>query len=321
MKKKVFVILISILVLFSACGKTVKKSDGKFKIGIVQIVEHEALDRARLGFIEGLDEANIKVDIDYKNAQGEIATCRSIVEKFIKDEVDLIYAISTPAAQVAAAATDKIPVLFSAVTDAEQAGLVESNEKPGSNVSGSSDMVDINKQLSIFKEINENIKKIGIIYSQDEQNSHSQAKLIKEKAKTLGLEIIEKQIQNISDLPQVSESLMKNIEGLYILSDNKIASSVSLLTQMANINNVISVCAEEAHVREGGLISQGINYKSLGAQTAEMAKKILIDKLSPSDLPVELSEKVERVINIDSLKLLKLNPDLKVFQDSKNISE
>lgn len=322
MKKKILIVIAAMIMVLSACVNS--KGNGNAKdqvtIGIVQLIEHEALDNARKGFEDRMRELNPNVKIEYKNAQGEITTARTITEKFVKDGVDLIYAIATPAAQAAAAITKDVPILFSAVTDAEQAGLVESNKKPGANVTGTSDLVDIKGQLSLVKEINPRAKRVGVIFSADEQNSFIQVEQLKKASAELGLEIVDKSIQNISDLPQTAESLSKDIDAFYLLSDNKIASSISLLTDIANKNSIPTICAEEAHVKAGGLISQGISYYKLGQQTADMANKILTDGLKTGDMAVENSKEVTKIINGKTVETIGLDKTLNVFKDAKDVN-
>lgn len=322
MKKKILIVIAAMIMVLSACVNS--KGNGNAKdqvtIGIVQLIEHEALDNARKGFEDRMRELNPNVKIEYKNAQGEITTARTITEKFVKDGVDLIYAIATPAAQAAAAITKDVPILFSAVTDAEQAGLVESNEKPGANVTGTSDLVDIKGQLSLVKEINPRAKRVGVIFSADEQNSFIQVEQLKKASAELGLEIVDKSIQNISDLPQTAESLSKDIDAFYLLSDNKIASSISLLTDIANKNSIPTICAEEAHVKAGGLISQGISYYKLGQQTADMANKILTDGLKTGDMAVENSKEVTKIINVKTVETIGLDKTLNVFKNAKDVN-
>lgn len=319
MKKMKLLALILLALGLSACGGQKEEGKKEMRIGIVQLIEHQALDQARLGFEDELKALGVEADIDYKNAQGEITTARTIVEKFIKDDVDLIYAIATPAAEAAVSSTDQIPVLFSAVTDPQGAKLVESEDRPGKNATGTSDAVDVRLQLSLFKEIDPKIKKVGVLLSADEQNSFTQVEELKKVAKDLDLEILDRSIQNISDLPITAQSLAPKVDAFYLLSDNKIASSISLLTDVAKAHKLPTVCVEEAHVRGGGLISQGISYYKLGQQTAEMAKKILVEGQDPSEIPVERSKSFEKIINQGTIKELGLDPGLEVFKDGKAI--
>lgn len=305
------------------CGKKQEKNveSSGYKIGIVQLMEHVALDDARLGFVEKLDELGIDYQLDYKNAQGDMAVARTISEKFVADGVDLIYAIATPAAEAAATATDEIPVLFSAVTDPVAAHLVDSIQEPNGNVTGTSDRADIKLQLSMYKDLDPSIKTIGVIYSLDEINSKVQVEEVEKLAKEVGLEVKSAGISNISDLPQTASSLIKDVDAMYLVSDNKIASSISLLADLLIENKMLSICAEESQVLGGALLTNGLKYKDLGAQTGEMAKRILVDGEDPGQMPVEFSKNVITVVNKNTLEALGLSQDLKAFQGAEYVGD
>lgn len=319
--KKFLVLLLTFCLCLSACSnkKENMKKNESLKVGILQYIEHPALDSAREGFVEKVKNSDLNIEIDYQNAQGDVGVARTIAEKFVSDKVDLIFAIATPAAEAASAATSDIPILFSAVTDPVAAHLVESLEKPGGNVTGTSDSVDIKSQLELFKNINENIKTIGFIYSADEANSLVQLEEIETAAKDLGCEIKAFAIQNISDLPQIAESAAQKSDAVYIPTDNKVASSVSLLAEILKEKKIPSVGAEESHVKSGALISNGINYEELGKQTGKMAEEILKNEKSPSEIPVESSKNFTKVFNSETLNALSLDRSLKVFEDAKDI--
>ena len=325
--KKLLAIVLAALMLLTACAKDgadmgePKKESKKFKIGIVQLVEHPALDNARMGFEDQLKALGIEADIDYQSAQGDIPTARTIAEKFVNDKVDLIYAIATPAAQAAAGATTEIPVLFSAVTDAVAAELVASNEMPGGNVTGTSDAADLDSQLDLFKKIDPNINTIGMIYTADEVNSVTQVKQVEEMAPKFGLKTVSKSITQISDLPQVAQSIMAEADAFYVLTDNKIASSISILADILKENKKISVSAEESHIDGGLLISKSLSYQQLGKQTADMAKKILVDGAAPKDIPVETAKELKLSVNTKTLEVLGLDKGMEVFKGAIEIDK
>lgn len=329
--KKILSMIIVLAVTLTACGGNSSSANIKteetveetreFNIGIVQYIEHPALDATKDGFIKGLEEEGLKVKVDVKSAQGDIGVARTISEKFVSDGVDLIFAIATPAAEAAVGATSEIPILFSAVTDPVAAHLVESNEKPGGNVTGTSDIVDIEAQLALFKQINPDIKKIGIVFSSDEINSQTQVEMVEKLVPNMDLELEVMSIQNISDLPQVAQSLAQKVEGMYMVSDNKIASSVSLLSEVLIENNIPSVCAEEALVEGGGLISNGISYFGIGEQAGVMAKKILGDGMSPSEIPVETSKTETKIVNRKTMEALGLEENLEAFKEAEFLGE
>ena len=317
--------LVGILLLGACSSDTSAKpkiSDEKIlKIGISQLAEHPALDGAREGFVDGLEELGLNVEIDYQNAQGDIPTALSISQKFVRDDVDLIYAIATSAAQSAKQSTSDIPILFSAVTDPVAAELIDTMEKPGGNITGTSDESPIRKQLQIFKDLDENIKKIGVIFNTNEENSHTQVKMAKEIAKELDLEIVDKGITSISDIPQTVDSIVKNIDGIYTITDNMVASGINIVSEKALENNIITVGAEDSHVKGGILISDGISYYELGKQTAEMAKEILVNEKSPSDIPSSTLTNTKKFFNLKTLEKLGVNKENKVFKDATEIEE
>ncbi len=319
--KLLTVFLISMIFL-SACsssGDTVK-SQKEFTIGISQLAEHPALDDARRGFEDGLKELGIEAKIEYQNAQGDIPTSLSIAQKFVKDEVDLIYAIATPAAQSAKQASSHIPIVFSAVTDPVDAELVDSIESPGGNVTGTSDESPMDRQLQLFKDLDDSIKKIGIIFNTGEPNSHIQVDRAKELAASMGLEIIEVGINTINDIPQAVDSISKKVDAIYTITDNMVASAINVVAEKAIENKMITVGAEESHLAGGILITDGISYYELGKQSARMAKEILVDGKSPGDIPVETASNTKKVYNEETLKALGLDANNKAFEGAEKFA-
>lgn len=323
MKKFSSVILLVMVavVLFTGCssGQVKAEDENTFEIGILQLAEHPALDDARRGFEEGLKELGIEANIHYQNASGEIPNTVTIANKFVSDGVDLIYAIATPAAQSAKQATSDIPVLFSAVTDPVESELVASMDNPGGNVTGTSDMSPMDKQLELFKALDERIENVGIIFNTGEPNSHIQVEFAKKIAPTLGLNIVEVGINNINDIPLALDSIISKVDALYTITDNMVASSISLVANKAIENGLITVGAESAHIDGGILITDGISYYELGKQTARMAKEILVVGKSPADIPVETAKNTSTVYNEETLKLLNLDEDHEVFKNASKI--
>lgn len=333
LKKKISKLVVAFLlasVLLTACSQddgasTPDSSDAggadkEYVIGISQLAEHPALDDAKRGFEDGLEELGVNATIDYQNAQGDIPTATTISQKFVKDEVDLIYAIATPAAQSAKQATDNIPVLFSAVTDPVEAEIVNDWEDVGGNVTGTSDMAEyVEDQLKMFKQMDSSIEDIGIIYNTSESNSEIQIKTVKELAPQEDLEITTVGVSNVNELAQSLDSLLSKVDAVYILSDNLIASSVELVSTKLIENNMISVSAEESQVAGGILITKGLSYYELGKQTARMAKEILVDGKDPSTMPVEKADKTSLVINEKTLEALNLDKDMEIFKDAEMV--
>lgn len=323
MKKRMISVLMALLVvgMFILSGCSTGGSKAEYTIGISQLTEHPALDDARRGFEDGLKELGVDAKVDFKNAQGDIANTTSIAQKFVRDKVDLIFAIATPAAQSAKQASSEIPVLFSAVTDPVKAGIVNDWKSVGGNVTGTSDMAPTTSQLKMFKAIDPSIKKIGILYNTSESNSEVQIEEVKNLAPAEGLEVITVGVSNVNELPQAIDSIMKKIDALYIISDNMVASSVELVSKALIENNMVSVSAEETQVRGGILVTNGLNYYDLGKQTAVMAKEILVDKKDTSTMPVGVAEKTIITVNQKTLEALELDKDLPLFKDAVKVGK
>ncbi len=325
--KRLMALAVAGIMLLAGCSNGNKTADvgssgtQKFNVGILQLAEHPALDDARRGFEDGLKELGVDVEVAYQNAQGDIPNTLSISQKFVKDKVDLIFAIATPAAQSSKQATSDIPIVFSAVTDPVLAGLVESNEKPGRNVTGTSDGTPIDKQLQLFKDLDSNIKKIGILYNTSEPNSQIQIDRAKEFAGPMGLEILEVGINTISDMPQAVDSIKGKVDAIYTITDNMVASAINVVAQKALENNMITVAAEGSHLEGGILITDGISYYELGKQSARMAKEILVDGKSPGEIPTEVAENTSKVFNEKTLNALGLDINNEVFKDATKMED
>ncbi len=270
----------------------------KTKIGIVQMAEHPALDSARKGFIDALNEKGFgdKVTIDYKNAQGDMPTAQSIAQKIAGDKPDLILAIATPVAQAVAKATTTIPTLITAVTDPVYAGLVKSMEQTGGNITGTTDMNPVAKQLQLLKELAPTAKKVGIPYNAGEPNSLVQVEIARKTAPTLGLELVEVTVTNTNDVAQAVQSLVGRAEALYIPSDNTVVSAFASVLKVAEKAKLPTICAGSDIVQQGGLATWGIDYYQLGRQTGEMAIRILNGQ-KPGAMPIESLKDVRLMIN------------------------
>jgi putative ABC transport system substrate-binding protein len=271
------------------------------KIGVVQIVEHPALDAAREGFIAQMAKNGYEKDknvvYDLKNAQGEMNTAIQIAQQFKGDNVDLILAIATPTAQAALQTTKDIPILFTAVTDPVAANLVQSMEKPGGNVTGTTDMNPVEEQLALVKELKPDAKTVGIIYNSGEVNSKVQVDLAKSVAGKLGLAIHEATITSPTEVKQAAESMVGKVDAIYVPTDNMVVSSVSAVLTVAEAQKIPVIGAEENTVKSGAIATFGIDYGKLGEQTADMAVKILKGEAKPADMPVEKQADMKLVVN------------------------
>lgn len=283
----------------TACGGAA--GAGVLKIGVVQLVEHDALDAAYKGFVDGLKEAGYEdgknIKIDYQNAQGEQANCVTIADKLVNDKSDLILAIATPAAQAVANKTKDIPILVTAVTDPASAKLVATNEKPGGNVTGTSDLNPIKEQMGLLKELVPDVKTVGMLYCSSEANSAFQVGLAREELKSMGIEAVDFTVSNSNEIQQVVQSMAGKVQAIYAPTDNMIAAGMANVSSVASAAKLPIVVAEPGMVENGGLATYGLSYYNLGKQTAAMAVRILKDGAKPADMPVEYLKETELVIN------------------------
>ena len=258
-----------------------------YKIGILQLTEHPALDAANKGFVEAIEAADINAKINQQNAQNDQSACQTIASTLVNENCDLILAIATPAAQAVAGATADIPVVCTAITDFAASGLVEDNEAPGCNVTGTSDMNPVVDQIELLHQLVPEAKTVGLLYCTAESNSKLQIDLAAEELDCLGIEGVEYTASSSNEVQQVVESMVGKVDAIYTPTDNTIASAMTVIASIANENKVPTVCGEVAHVEAGGLASISINYEELGRRAGEMAVRILSEGADPADMPIE----------------------------------
>lgn len=281
--------------------ETTAAAEKMYKIGVIQLVEHAALDASYQGFIDGLKEAGFEegknITIDFNNAQGEQANCQTIATKLVNDKNDLILAIATPAAQAVANVTKDIPILVTAVTDPADAKLVADNKAPGGNVSGTSDLTPVKEQIELIKQFVPDVKTIGVLYSSSEANSVFQVKLAKEAAAALGIEVIEGSVSSSNEIQQVAQSLVGKVQAFYIPTDNMLAAGMATVATVTNPAKIPVIVGEEGMVANGGLATYGINYYNLGKLTAVQAVAVLRDGKSTKDMPIEYLSDLNFTLN------------------------
>lgn len=330
--RKILVMVTCLLIVFglAGCGgqtggstTSTAPENKNIKIGIIQIVEHPALDDARMGFLETLKangyEEGKNLTVDYKNAQGDLSTLNSIAQKFATDKPDLVLAIATPSAQAMAAASKDIPILITAVTDPVEAKLVNSVTKPGTNVTGTNDMNPIKEQFELLKKLVPAAKKVGIIYNAGEVNSQVQVKLAKQVANDMGLQIVEATVTGTADVMQAAQSLVSNVDAVYVPTDNTVVSAAQAVIQVTDKNKIPVIAGESSVVDKGGLGTIGINYKNLGKQTGDMALRVLKGE-KPQDMPIESQKVFDTVINQDSVAHLGIKVPEDIAQKATMVS-
>lgn len=296
MMSMVFAVLMAVTV--SGCGTEDRDSE-KVKIGVVQIMEHRSLDLIRDSFLEemnslGYTEDNVTYDI--QNAQGEQSNLSTICKKFVGDEVDLIVAIATPTAQAAAAATQEIPIVFSAVTDPVEAKLMTDMEKPDRNVTGTSDAIPVDKVMQLCKELTPDVHKIGFLYTSSEINAQITAEKAIKEAEKMGYQTKTSVISEVSELQQAAQSLAQQTDAIYVPIDNTIAQAMQILSQIGIDYQIPIYTGADSMVNDGGFATVGIEYTELGKQTAQIAKKVL-DGTPISEIPAQMMNRFGIFIN------------------------
>lgn len=294
--KKVFavvLVLVMIVASFTGCGS---KADGKVTIGIGQFAEHASLDNCREGFLAGLAEAGYvegdNLVVLTENAQADGAITAQISDNFVSKKVDLICAIATPMAQSAFGATKNtdIPVIFTAVTDPVIAELAKADGTPNGNTTGTSDKLPVEKQLEMIRAILPDAKTIGIMYSTSEVNSLSAIEEYKAAAADYGFEIIESGIATTADIPLAADNLLGKVDCLNNLTDNTVVSSLPVILDKASELNIPVFGSEVEQVKIGCLATVGLDYYDLGIQTGKMAAQVLKGEKKASEINFEVIE-------------------------------
>lgn len=290
-------------------SETVENEDSKtYRIGTLQLVQHDALDKSYQGFIDYLNEKNINYTMDFQNASGEQSACQTIADKFINDNLDLIYAIATPAAQSVLAVDENIPIVASAVTDPASSKLCDTNENPGGILTAASDLTPVEAQFDLLKELLPDAKTVGIFYCSAEANSKIQSDMAEAAAKKRDLETKVYTVTTSADIQTVVESMAGNVDVIYIPTDNTIAAGMETVATLCNDLKIPTICGEEGLVHSGGYATYGIDYYQLGRIAGELAEEILVNGKNPGDIPVRYldSSKCTRLINREVAETLGL---------------
>ena len=331
-KRKISAIICTAMLALSmiSCGGA-QSTDGQGstgssdmkKIGVVQLVQHDALDAANKGFVDGLKEKGYEegknVEIEQQNAQGEQTNAQTICSQFADAKKDMIFAIATPTAQAAYNATKDIPIVFTAVTDPVSAQIAKDWKSSGTNVTGTSDKVPVDEQIKLLKQLLPDAKTVGVIYNTSETNSVIQVDELKKAAEKEGLTVKEIGVTNVNEINQNLNSAVKEIDVLYTPTDNTVASAYDLVGNTCVQAGVPIIGAEEAVVTKGGLASIGIDYYTLGKEAGYKAADILNGK-KPSDVEITTLSKMSFTINTDVANKLGINVPEDIMKDAKKVT-
>lgn len=284
-----------------------------YKIGVVQLVEHAALDASNEGFIAALDASGINYTVDQQNAQNDQSACQTIATKLASESNDLILAIATPAAQAVAGATSEIPIIGTAITDFAEAGLVDSNEAPGTNVTGTSDLTPVTEQIDLLTKLLPEAKTVGILYCSAEVNSKIQGDMAIEACENAGLTAEVYTVSSSNEIQTVVESMVGTVDVIYAPTDNVIAAGMTTVSMVATDNNIPIICGEAGMVEAGGLATYGIDYYQLGYLAGEMAVSILKGEATAAETPIGYLDASRCELTVNEETAAALNIDLSVL--------
>ena len=312
MKKLISLVLAAVMALsLVACGsgskdKDTDTGDKTYKVGVVQLVQHEALDAATKGFTDALKEAlGDKVEVVEKNASGDSNNCSTIVNGFISDKVDLIMANATPALQAAASATSTIPILGTSVTDyATALEIADWTGTVGGNISGTSDLAPLDKQAAMLQELFPNTKKVGMLFCSSEPNSKYQVDEVTKLLSAAGITCTEYTFTDSNDVSSVTQKACDDSDVLYIPTDNTAASNTEAIANVVLAAGTPVIAGEAGICRGCGVATLSIDYYELGKITGQMAAKILTGEADISTMPVEFAPTATKQANMANCEKL-----------------
>lgn len=311
LKKFSFLSTAALTLMLAACGggeeQPAESTEGgtdtpaageSYVIGVSQIVEHPSLDAAYEGFQKAFEDAGLDVEYKFNSANGDNSQTVSIAQKLVGEGVDLIFANSTPSAQAAKGTTDQIPIVFTSVTDAVGAELIESMEAPGGNVTGTVDLhPDTIANTVAFLKDQLGAKNVGTVYNTGEQNSIAQVQQVKAALEAEGITLHEAAVSTSAEVKQAAESLLGKVDSLYIITDNTVVSALESVVSVANDNKLPMMVGELDSVARGGLGAYGFEYYDIGYEAGEKAIEILTEGKSAGEIPATYPGNLKLVIN------------------------
>ena len=281
----------------SGCGPTME-----YKIGLTQFATHPAADAGRQGFIDALADAGFiegeNVEYDYQNPEGDATAEQAIAQKFASEKVDLIFSFGTRISQQCVNATEgtDIPVVFCAITDPVAAGLVADWDHPSENVTGTSDMIEMDSTVDLILEIVPVVERLGTIYNAGETNSLVLVEALKEVCSTLGIDVVEATVSTSADIQVAAQSLVGRVHAIWVGTDNTVVSGLEAVIKVCEDNQIPFFPSDDPSIERGGIACLGFDYYDVGYQTGEMAVRIL-EGTSACDIPVELGKIFSYTVN------------------------
>lgn len=315
--KSITALLLVLLLGLSSCqnNKKKQKDDKLFTIGITQLMTNPGIDAIREGFLEEMDNLGYKEgeDIQYsqQNSQGDNTVAQSIAKKFVNDNVDMIFAITTPTAQVCANEIKgtNIPLVFGAVTDPVGAGLIKSMDEPGGNITGTSDKWPTASQFDLLLQLVPSVKRIGVVYNPGESNSEDNMKVVRKVCEEKNLKLETVAVSNTSEVYAAAQSLVGKIDAFYVSADNTVITAMDAVIKVSERNKVPLLPGVSSNVEQGGFGTLGPDYFDIGVQSAVIADKI-IKGANPGNIPVATAQNFEYFFNLKSAQATNVNiPD------------
>lgn len=291
-----------------------------YVVSFNQIVEHPALDALRQGVKDELQAQGLNVQYHDHIAQGNIATANLIAKQILGEQPDVAVGIATPTAQACAQAIKQIPIVFGAVTDPVGAGLVASLEKPGGNITGTTDMSPIDRQLELILEFMPELKTLGVIYNSGEANSVTLVKVLKEESAKRGIRVEEATVSNSAGVFQAAKSLIGRSQAVYIPTDNTVVSAFEAITQIGYQAKLPIFAADTDSVSRGAIAALAVDYYKMGRQTGEMVSRIL-KGANPSEMPVETLREFQVHLNPGSAAKMGLQVPAAMLKKADKIIE
>lgn len=311
--KKLLTLILALAMALSlvACGSSDKKDDSgekTYTVGVVQLVQHEALDAATKGFTDALKEAlGDKVNVVVKNASGDSNTCGTIVNGFLADNVDLIMANATPALQAAASATSTVPILGTSVTDyATALEIANWTGTVGGNISGTSDLAPLDQQVAMLQELFPNAKKVGMLFCSSEPNSKYQVDEVTKLLSAAGITCTEYTFTDSNDVSSVTQKACDASDVLFIPTDNTAASNTEAIANVVLASNTPVIAGESGLCKGCGVATLSIDYYELGKITGQMAAKILTGEADVSTMPIQFAPSVTKQANMANCQKLNI---------------
>ncbi|WP_373215635.1 ABC transporter substrate-binding protein [Ruminococcus sp. 5_1_39BFAA] len=303
MKKQVLAATLAGVLTVGMIGSvtTVSAEEGTYTIGICQLVQHDALDAATQGFKDALtEEFGDAVTFDEQNAQGDSNTCSTIINSFVSSNVDLILANATPSLQAAAAGTNEIPILGTAVTEYGVAlEISDFDGTVGGNISGTSDLAPLDQQAAMLHELFPDAKNVGLLYCSAEANSQYQVDTVKAALEELGYTCEYYAFSDSNDLSSVVTTAASESDVIYVPTDNTAAANTEIINNICLPAQVPVIAGEEGICTGCGVATLSISYYDLGKATGEMAVRILKDGEDISTMPVEYAPNFTKEYNAD----------------------